>query len=169
MTTADKMREAIDACKDSIIGTDNEGQELQEQRKMLTDNIYALLNTKEEPTVEHIAQVTVALDKDIQLRDFLLGLPSEYSVEDVNNYLGYFWDSVPKEYIAPIASVLASNLYSLERLDDAKEMLAMALIAKPNYSLANLLNRVFNSHWPPQAFISMTEELHPKVKAGMGI
>ena len=161
MTTADKMREAIDACKDSIIGTDNEGQELQDQRKTLTDSIYALLNTKEEPTVEHIAQVTVALDKDIQLRDFLLGLPSEYSVEDVNNYLGYFWDSVPKEYIAPIASVLASNLYSVERLDDAKEMLAMAL--------ANLLTRVFNSHWPAGAFIAMTEELHPKVKAGMGI
>ena len=45
----------------------------------------------------------------------------------------------------------------------------MALIAKPNYSLANLLTRVFNSHWPAGAFIAMTEELHPKVKAGMGI
>jgi hypothetical protein len=169
MTTADKMREAIDACSDTILDGNDEGQELQDQRKMLTDNIYALLNTKEEPTVEHIAQVTVALDKDIQLRDFLLGLPSEYSMEDVNNYLGYFWDSVPKEYIAPIASVLASNLYSLERLDDAKEMLATALIAKPNYSLAVLLNRVFNSGWPSGAFVAMTHELHPKVKAGMGI
>ncbi len=56
-----------------------------------------------------------------------------------------------------------------ELLDDAKEMLAMALIAKPNYSLANLLTRVFNSHWPADAFIAMTHELHPKVKEGMGI
>ena len=109
------------------------------------------------------------MQKYIQLRDFMLGLPSERKIEDVNNYLGYFWDSVPKEYIAPIASVLASNLYSLERLDDAKEMLEMALIAKPNYSLANLLNRVFNSGWPSGAFVAMTHELHPKVKEGMGI
>ena len=148
---------------------DDKEEQLQAQRKRLTDSIYSTVDSGVAPDDDHIAEIAAAMQKDIQLRDFMLGLPSERKIEDVNNYLGYFWDSVPKEYIAPIATLLASNLYSLKRLDDAKEMLAMALIAKPNYSLANLLNRVFNSDWPSGAFIAMTHELHPKVKAGMGI
>ena len=161
--------EEIENYHNILLGENDKPAQLQAQRKRLTDGIYAQIDSGTEPDSDHIAEIAAGMQKDIQLRDFMLGLPSERKIEDVNNYLGYFWDSVPKEYIAPIASVLASNLYSLERLDDAKEMLAMALIAKPNYSLANLLNRVFNSGWPSGAFVAMTHELHPKVKEGMGI
>jgi threonine aldolase len=70
---------------------------------------------------------------------------------------------------APVGSVLAANLYSLEQTDSAKELLAKVQEANPSYSLSNLLKRVFNSGWPASAFSTMTEELHPKVKKGMGI
>ena len=155
----------------NILLGENDGKEeqLQAQRKRLTDAIYITLDSGVEPDSEHIAEITAAMQKDIQLRDFMLGLPSEREIQDVNTYLAYFVDSVPDEFIAPVGSVLASNLYSLEQTDAAKELLSKVQQANPRYSLANLLNRVFNSGWPASAFTAMTHELHPKVKAGMGI
>jgi hypothetical protein len=108
------------------------------------------------------------MNKDIQLRDFMLGLPSERPVAAVNTYLACFMNVIPGEFIAPVASVLAANLYSIEDTS-AKDVLSQALENNPSYSLAQLLNRVFNSGWPAGAFVAMTYELHPKVKEGMGI
>ena len=142
---------------------------LQEQRKRLTDSIYAQIDSNTAPDSDHIAEIAAGMQKDIQLRDFVLGLPSERKIENVNTYLAYFVDSVPSEFIAPVGSVLAANLYSLEQTDLAKELLAKVREANPSYSLATLLHRVFYSGWPASAFTAMTLELHPKVKAGMGI
>lgn len=148
---------------------DGKEEQLQAQRKRLTDAIYSQVDSGEKPDSDHIAEIAAGMQKDIQLRDFVLGLPSERKIEDVNTYLAYFVISVPDEFIAPVASVLAANLYSLEQTDTAKELLSRAQQANPRYSLAQLLNRVFNSGWPAGAFTAMTHELHPKVKEGMGI
>jgi hypothetical protein len=149
---------------------DENGTEAQllEQRKRLTDAIYSQINSDTAPDEQHIAEVAAGLKKDIQLRDFVLGLPSELPIVKVNLYLSFFMETIPSEFIAPVASILAANLYSVED-ESAKEVLSQALENDPRYSLANLLNRVFNSGWPSSAFTTMTHELHPKVKAGMGI
>ena len=142
---------------------------LQAQRKRLTDAIYTHIDSGEQPDSDHIAEIAAGMHRDVQLRDFVLGLPSERKIEDVNTYLAHFVDSVPDEFIAPVASVLAANLYSLEQEGSAKELISKALEFSPTYSLAQLLNRVFNSGWPAGMFTAMTHELHPKVKEGMGI
>lgn len=149
---------------------DDNGKEAQllEQRKRLTDAIYFQIDSGFAPDFDHIAEVTAGLNKDIQLRDFVLGLPSERPIAAVNAYLACFMDTVPGEFIAPVASILAANLYSIEDTT-AQSVLSQALENNPRYSLAQLLNRVFNSGWPAAAFTAMTYELHPKVKAGMGI
>jgi hypothetical protein len=143
-------------------------KQLLEQRKRLTDAIYSQINSDTAPDEQHIAEVAAGLKKDIQLRDFVLGLPSELPIVKVNLYLSFFMETIPSEFIAPVASILAANLYSVED-ESAKEVLSQALENDPRYSLAQLLNRVFNSGWPSSAFTTMTHELHPKVKAGMGI
>lgn len=149
---------------------DDNGKETQllEQRKRLTNAIYSQIDSGQAPDFDHIAEVTAGLNKDIQLRDFVLGLPSERPIAAVNAYLACFMDTVPSEFIAPVASILAANLYSLGDTS-AQSVLSQALENNPRYSLAQLLNRVFNSGWPAGAFTAMTHELHPKVKAGMGI
>ena len=152
-----------------LLDENGKAEQLLTQRKRLTDAIYAQVDLGTTPDDDHIAEVAAALQKDIQLRDFVLGLPSEREVAAVNKYLTYFYDTVPTKFIAPIASVLAANLYSMEEVDSAKEILHNAIVHNPSYSLANLLNRVFNTSWPAGAFKTMTEELHPKVKEGMGI
>jgi hypothetical protein len=152
-----------------LLDENGKAEQLLTQRKRLTDAIYTQIDSDSAPDDDHIAEIAAALQKDIQLRDFVLGLPSERKIEDVNTYLAYFVDSVPDEFIAPVASVLAANLYSLEQAGPAKELLSKALEFSPRYSLAQLLNRVFNSGWPAGAFTAMTHELHPRVKEGMGI
>jgi hypothetical protein len=147
---------------------DGKEEQLLTQRKRLTDAIYTQIDSDAAPDYDHIAEIAAALQKDIQLRDFVLGLPSERPIKTVNTYLAYFMDVVPGEFIAPVASILAANLYSIED-EFAKEVLSRALEHNPSYSLALLLNRVFNSNWPAAAFTAMTYELHPKVKEGMGI
>ena len=152
-----------------LLDENGKAPQLLAQRKRLTDAIYAQIDSNTAPDSDHIAEIAAGMQKDIQLRDFVLGLPSERKIEDVNTYLAYFVDSVPSEFIAPVGSVLAANLYSLEQTDSAKELLSKVQQADPKYSLANLLHRVFNSGWPAGAFTAMTHELHPKVKEGMGI
>ena len=160
--------EEIENYHNILLGENGKEEQLQAQRKRLTDAIYNAIDSGIAPDDDHIAEIAAGMQKDIQLRDFVLGLPSEAPIERVNAYLAYFMHSVPAKFIAPIASILAANLYSVED-KEAKNVLSLALIHEPRYSLANLLNRVFNSDWPAGAFKTMTEELHPKVKAGMGI
>lgn len=152
-----------------LLDENGKAEQLLTQRKRLTDAIYTQIDSGVAPDDDHIAEVAAAMQKDIQLRDFVLGLPSEREVAAVNKYLTYLYDTVPTKFITPIASVLAANLYSMEEVDSAKEILHNAIVHNPSYSLANLLNRVFNTSWPAGAFKTMTEELHPRVKEGMGI
>ena len=152
-----------------LLDENGKAEQLLTQRKRLTDAIYTQVDLGTAPDDDHIAEVAAAMQKDIQLRDFMLGLPSEREFVAVNKYLTYLYDTVPTKFIAPIASVLAANLYALEEVDSAKEMLHNAIVHNPSYSLANLLNRVFTSGWPSGAFVAMTHELHPRVKEGMGI
>ncbi len=160
--------EEITNYQNILVDENGKEEQLVEQRKRLTDAIYSQIDSGQTPDDDHIAEVTAGLNKDIQLRDFVLGLPSERPIEAVNTYLACFMDVIPGEFIAPVASILAANLYSIEDTS-AKDVLSQALENNPTYSLAQLLNRVFNSGWPASAFKEMTEELHPKVKAGMGI
>jgi len=161
--------EEIENYKTILVGEhDGKEKQLLEQRKRLTDAIYEYVNAGSEPDSDHIAEVTAGMHTDVQLRDFMLGLTTEAPMQTVNTYLTYFMDTVPDEFIAPIASILAANLYSIED-GTAQEVLSKALENSPEYSLAKLLSRVFNSGWPASAFSNMTQELHPKVKAGMGI
>ena len=152
-----------------LLDENGKEEQLVEQRKRLANAIYSQIDSGTTPDDDHIAEVTAGLNKDIQLRDFVLGLPSERPIAAVNTYLASFMDVVPGEFIAPVASILAANLYSIEKDESAREVLSQALENNPTYSLANLLRRVFNSNWPADALKAMTEELHPKVKAGMGI
>lgn len=160
--------EEITNYQNILLDENGKEEQLVEQRKRLTDAIYTQLDSNTAPDDDHIAEITAGVNKDIQLRDFVLGLPSERPIAAVNAYLACFMDTVPGEFIAPIASILAANLYSMEDTS-AKDVLSQALENNPSYSLAQLLNRVFNSGWPAGAFVAMTYELHPKVKAGMGI
>jgi hypothetical protein len=106
--------------------------------------------------------------RDIQLRDFALGITAEnHTSELVLALMNYLNDTTITEEIAPINSVRASFLYRLGDMKEAYLALDKATEADPKYALTILLRRVFGSGWAPEAFEAMTRELHPKVVAGI--
>jgi len=109
------------------------------------------------------AAVILAL-KDIQVRDYAMGFmnPKE---DKATSFFKFLADSAPHKYSAAPTTLLALTYY--EKHEDGKASEVLRPIAAQGYPLAMLLNRVFQSNWPVDAFNSMRQELHPKVTAGI--
>jgi hypothetical protein len=122
-----------------------------------------------EPTVEQVAEFTLAMHNNMSLRDFIMGLPEERDIDYVGEWVAFMGAVTPKEYAAPIVTIFAALLYENEQPAEAQYHLNYAQELDPSYSLAQLLNRVFASNWPAEQFTKMRVQLHPKVKEAIGI
>jgi hypothetical protein len=130
--------------------------------------INALVNSfqdAQEFSPELVADMAEVVSADIQVRDYLLGLPLELSVKDSIRFAEAIIPLVEEKHRAPWYAVLSA--YHYENGDTELAYLALTECQKlaPEYSLAKLLNRVYGAGWPAPAFASMRNELHPKVKA----
>jgi hypothetical protein len=144
-TTVKTQSQAVNELRDSLIEFESTGQ----------------INEALKTSVSHSL-------RDIQLRDFLMGITTEnHSVELVASFIEHLALTAKDEEIAPINSVLASYRYRLGDTENAYKALDKATEADPKYALTLLLRRVFGSGWPIEAFAAMTNELHPKVVAGI--
>lgn len=115
------------------------------------------------PSASHIAQVTVAANENLQIRDFLMGVQLEKNIDFVGEYVQLLSEVVTKEQAVPLATIFCSYLYQLSAVDTAKIMLDEVISINPDYALAKLLKRVFDAQWPPASFAEMAQELHHKV------
>jgi hypothetical protein len=114
---------------------------------------------------ELVADMAEVVSADIQVRDYLLGLPLELSVKDSIRFAETIIPLVEEKHRTPWYAILSA--YHYENGDTPSAFLALIECQKlaPDYSLANLLDRVYKAGWPAPAFASMRNELHPKVKA----
>ena len=143
-----------------------------EQNKSIALNIYDQIDRfvdGTEPTAEEVAKITVAMNKHIQVRDFVLGLPKERDIQFVGSWAAFVGKSTPTEYAAPIATIISSLYYSVGDKEEATRYLGLAYASDPTYSLAKLLDRVYQAGWESTGFESMRNELHDKVKENLGI
>lgn len=122
-----------------------------------------------EPTVEQIAEFTIAMHKNMSFRDFIMGLPNDIEIDYVGEWVSFMGTVTPKEYAAPIVTIFAALLYEAEQIKEAHYHLEYAQELDPSYSLAQLLKRIFDSNWPAEQFTKMRVQLHPKVKEAIGI
>lgn len=114
---------------------------------------------------DEIKIIAYALENNLQLRDYLMGLTSdELSVESVTNILRVLVALLHIVQLPayPIETVLASYMYRLGD-SDAPSMLASGLSRR--YSLANILQRVMINQLDPTLFATMSDKLHPEVVA----
>lgn len=115
--------------------------------------------TSEPEYIEFCAAAINAL-RDIQVRDYVMGIINKDNVKTVNKALSNLASVVPDEYSAPVDTLLALTYYEL---DDKDAALMILNGVKHDYSLSQLLKRVFVAGWPKESFQQMREELHPKV------
>ncbi len=115
------------------------------------------------PSAQHIAEVAIATNENLQIRDFIMGVQLEKDIDYVGEYISLLGNVIVKDKAVPLATVFCGYLYQVEETEQAKSMLVEVLNLNPDYALAKLLDRVFNAQWPAHAFKQMAEQLHSKV------
>lgn len=116
---------------------------------------------------ESIDSIITALtsESDMQVRDYCLGLTLDHPVSTLTEAFSVLSAFIPEGKKAGIYSILATYSYTQDEAINAFEFLSLALADDAEYSLANLLTRVFRAGWTVESFKEMTRELHPKVLA----
>jgi hypothetical protein len=137
-----------------------------EEDKQLALAVYDNIDNLERgwlPTPEHIAKVIVASERNIQFRDFLMGLHTERDTTLVGAYLEVIGGTGKKEQVVPVITVLSTYNFITGDKSNAIDLVKKALEVTPDYSLAKLLDRIFNV-MTPEELANMAGQLHPKVK-----
>ena len=115
------------------------------------------------PEAKHIAEVVIAANENIQIRDFLMGLSAEpLDIDDIFDYLLLVGCTAVKEKAVPVATVFAAYLYERNK-EEAKDTIREVLAVNPDYSLANLLNKVFAADTDAGFLKAIASDLHSKV------
>lgn len=112
------------------------------------------------PSAKHIAEVAIATNDNIQMRDFLMGLRVEKDIDYVGTYLSVIGNVITKDKCIPIATVFTTYLYEADEKEYAQEFLDKVLETNPEYSLAKLLKRVYNAQWSASEMREMAVKLH---------
>ena len=104
---------------------------------------------------------TQAINENLQIRDFVMGLPAEgVDVRLVVAWLESLKSVTPKELSNPALTILSAFYYEIGSQAKALETLSQA---DEDYSLAGLIRRVVLAGWPADSFATMRSELHPRV------
>jgi hypothetical protein len=109
--------------------------------------------------------ITYAVNNDLQIRDYFLGLPAEFDMQvciDFVNYLSRLTDILDCYAYDTISAMYHIELGNTEL---AKKLLAVAEIANSDYNLTKLAKRVISAEWSGEMLTKMREELHDSVVA----
>jgi len=132
----------------------------------IVENIRVAINELADgtiPSAQHIAEVAIATNENLQIRDFIMGVQQEISIDYVGEYISLLGNVIVKDKAVPLATVFCGYLYQVEEIEEAKTMLLQVLTLNPEYPLALLLRRVFDAQWAPSELGKMAQTLHPKV------
>jgi len=135
------------------------------QAKETIDN--AIQNFKEGPTFGYgtINVINFAVNSEIQLRDYLIGLPNNHELDICSGFLSYLTTELPAEDSYGLDTVNAIFQYELGNLELCAELLEKVSMSNSDYSLAQLVRRAVSAGWPASTFTTMRQELAPKVIA----
>lgn len=110
-----------------------------------------------------IVTTGITSNTTLHLRDYMLGMPADFGVGFMINFAEAIEAETPTEKSYAIKTILSAFYFENSNTNDAIAKVQEALRIKPNYSLAQLLSRVFGSGWSAESFVTMRSDLHPKV------
>jgi hypothetical protein len=132
-------------------------------RKQACELITESLDNDIELTGEKLEAVILAVNSDLQVRDWLMGLPNRWSIEEGIKLMQYMCVHSPTEDLVPFVTLQALYYYELGNTEKTNGLLNYALRLNKDYALAQLLLRVFNAGWPAEQFATMRNEIDPKI------
>jgi hypothetical protein len=104
-----------------------------------------------------------AVNNDIQVRDFFMGLPINHEMKDVIKLSAFLAGMAKQGQDVPFFTLTGMFAYEMGNDKLCRLSLNYAETNNPSYSLTHLLKRVIMSGWPKESFITMRNELHPKI------
>jgi hypothetical protein len=104
-----------------------------------------------------------AVNNDIQVRDFFMGLPVTHSMQDVIKLSTFLAGMAKQGEDVPFFTLTGMFAYEMGNDQLCKLSLNYAEKNNPSYSLTHLLKRVIMSGWPRESFFNMRKEIHSKV------
>ena len=109
--------------------------------------------------------ITYAVNNDLQIRDYFLGLPAQFDMQVCVDFVNYLSRLTNAENCYAYDTI--SAMYHIEKGNNelALTLLDGAEIANPNYNLIKLAKRVIAAEWPGSSLKTMREDLHSKVVA----
>ena len=114
-----------------------------------------------------IELITYAVNNDLQIRDYFLGLPADFGMDVSVDFVNYLSRLTNAENCYAYDTISAMYHLELGNATLAEKLLTVAEIANPDYNLTKLAKRVLSAGWPASALTTMREELHTKVVAGI--
>ena len=132
-------------------------------RKQACDFITESLNNDIELTDEKLEAVILAVNSDLQVRDWLMGMPNRWSLDEGIKLMQYLCTNSPSKDSVPFVTIQSVFYYELGETDKAITLLNYALRLDKEYDLAKLLNRVYLAGWEPESFKEMRDGLDHKV------
>ena len=145
--------------------SDNKDTAPQRVGARLIESYFDSYNSDNHPDTEATANLLYFLT-DIHVRDYALGLLDPSKSTTQVPALEYLLNAAPTdtEYVNAPATLLAALHYEI---DEVKEAFLVLSNAAEDYSLAQLLRRIFTAGWDAKMFAQMRSELHPQVAAGI--
>ena len=123
----------------------------------------SILDFQDGLSKDTLDKIIFAINNEIQVRDYLLGLPITFPLDTCKAFLTYISESIDGADRYSVDTVLSAYFYETEDMEISVGYLSSALDIKSGYPLANLLQRVMSAGWPSESFVQMRNELHPKV------
>lgn len=109
------------------------------------------------------ADIVAGVNANLQIRDYLMGLPMTYTLGESIAIVQFFIDNLDADDVKaiPFATIKGAFYYEIGSPELAELFNSRGLQA--GYPLANLLARVYSAGWPAENFATMRDELHAKV------
>jgi len=133
---------------------------LGEARQIIDEAITNYTDSVPQKTAETIAY---AVNHDLQLRDYIMGLPNIHGLAKVHDFVMVLTAGVPEEERYSLYTITALFNYELGLIDMSRELSNKVADINPNYNLNKLLKRIFQANWEPSMMSQMRNELHKVV------
>ncbi len=132
-------------------------------RKQACELIRSYVGKEETITDEDFRKITFAVNNDLQVRDFVLGLPAYYDMQQVIDFLCYMAAKTDIGEDIPFITLGGAFAYEVGAVEEFYKHLGYVAVHGPDYPLGKVLIRAANSRLPGRILTEMRKELHAKV------
>jgi hypothetical protein len=132
-------------------------------RKEAVDLIKDSMDTDISLQGENFEKVVLAINEDLQVRDWMMGMPERYPIKDCVEWTQYMAVKTTREDSVPFIAVQAILQYEQDNVEQQIALLNYAHSINPEYSLVTLLRRVCDIGFPAEYFTTMRKEIDSKI------